>query len=99
MITEEINKTFEFPTSNDIINYTFSLKNEKYTTIFFFLERKDYKRIAFYINGKATSEFFSTKNNYIDNDIDSIHNEIESFSKKTIYMKNLYILKCHFQQK
>ena len=24
MITEEINKTFEFPTSNDIINYTFS---------------------------------------------------------------------------
>ena len=99
MITEEINKSFEFPTTNDIINYTFSLKNEKYTTIFFSLERKVYKRIAFYINEKATFEFFSTKNNYIDNDIDSIHNEIESFSKKTLYMKNLYILKCHFQQK
>ena len=89
MITEEINKTFEFPTSNDFINYTFSLKNEKYTTIFFSLERKDYKGIAFYLNGKASFEFFSTKNNYIDNNIDSIHNEIESFSKKTIFMKNL----------
>ena len=89
MITEEINKTFEFPTSNDIINYTFSLKNEKYTTIFFSFKRKNYKGIAFYLNGKATFEFFSTKNNYIDNNIDSIHNEIESFSKKTIYMKNL----------
>ena len=54
MITEEINKTFEFPTSNDIINYTFRLKNEKYTTIFFSLERKGYKGIAFYIKGKAT---------------------------------------------
>ena len=89
MITEEINKSFEFPTTNDIINYTFSLKNEKYTTIFFSFKRKNYKGIAFYLNGKATFEFFSTKNNYIDNNIDSIHNEIESFSKKTIYMKNL----------
>ncbi len=47
MITKEINKTFEFPTSNDIINYTFSLKNEKYTTIFFPLKEKIIKVLHF----------------------------------------------------
>ena len=47
MITEEINKSFEFPTTNDIINYTFSLKNEKYTTIFFSLKEKIIKVLHF----------------------------------------------------